>query len=65
MSLFGKNLICTQDWSTDELLQALKLAIEMKSNRFHPDWRNLLAAKTFIMLFYNYSLRTRISVIPH
>ena len=33
----------------------------MKSNRFHPDWRNLLAAKTFIMLFYNYSLRTRIS----
>ncbi len=61
MSLFGKNLICTQDWAFDELMMVLDLAVKMKKNRFHQDWKNLLDSKTFIMLFYNYSLRTRIS----
>ncbi|MBY0542717.1 MAG: hypothetical protein K2P75_04895 [Sphingobacteriaceae bacterium] len=61
MSLFGKNLICTQDWSIDELLLALNLAVKMKKSRFHSEWKTLLDSKTFIMLFYNHSLRTRIS----
>lgn len=61
MSLFGKNLICTQDWAFEELMTALDLAVKMKNNRFHADWKTLLESKTFIMLFYNYSLRTRIS----
>ena len=61
MSLFGKNLICTQDWSFDELMTTLNLAVKMKDSRFHPSWKTVLDARTFIMLFYNYSLRTRIS----
>lgn len=61
MSLYGKNLICTQDWDINELMTVLNTAIKMKKDRFNPYWRTRLEAKTFIMLFYNYSLRTRIS----
>ncbi len=61
MGLFGKNLICTQDWLFEDLIQVLNLAVTMKNNRFNPYWKTLLESKTFLMFFYNYSLRTRIS----
>lgn len=61
MNLFGKNLLCTQDWNFDEILTVLDLAVRMKKNRFSHDWKTLLESKTFIMLFYNTSLRTRMS----
>jgi ornithine carbamoyltransferase len=34
MSLYGKNLICTQDWTIDELImKLLNTAVEMKLDR--------------------------------
>jgi ornithine carbamoyltransferase len=59
--LYGKNLICTQDWHKEDLLKILKLAFRMKQNRFDPAWTSLLKNKSFLMFFYNPSLRTRIS----
>jgi ornithine carbamoyltransferase len=57
--LYGKDLICTQDWSLDELEQVLKLAREMKADRFSQRYTGLLRHKTFMMFFYNPSVRTR------
>jgi len=34
--LYGKDLICTQDWSKNELDLVLDLAIKMKRERFSP-----------------------------
>lgn len=61
MSTYGKHLISTQDWHMDELLQVLNLASEMKLSRFDKKWKSFLESKTFVMIFYNTSLRTRIS----
>ncbi len=55
--LFGKDLICSQEWSQDELIKVLELAEEMKQNRFN--YRPLLKNRTFFMFFYNPSVRTR------
>jgi N-acetylornithine carbamoyltransferase len=57
--LFGKDMISTQDWSIEDLEFLLKIAGEMKKRRFGNEWSNCLAKKTFMMLFYNPSLRTR------
>jgi N-acetylornithine carbamoyltransferase len=57
--LYGKDLICTQDWSKNELDLVLDLAIKMKRERFSPKYTNLLNYKTFLMFFYNPSVRTR------
>jgi len=59
MDLYGKDLICTQDWSVEELEAVLKLAAKMKQERFSPKWTSILEHKTFLMLFYNPSVRTR------
>ncbi len=61
MDLHGRDLICTQEWSIEELEMVLSLAAEMKRERFTHRYSNCLARKTFIMLFYNPSVRTRIS----
>jgi N-acetylornithine carbamoyltransferase len=61
MALYGKDFICTQDWSIDELRQVLDLAAKMKRERFSERWAGLLRHKTFIMFFYNPSVRTRLS----
>ena len=61
MDLFGRDFICTQDWSAQELTAALELAAKMKRERFSDRWVNVLQHKTFIMFFYNPSVRTRIS----
>ncbi|MBU2598219.1 MAG: ornithine carbamoyltransferase [Actinobacteria bacterium] len=61
MSLYGKDLITICDWKKDELDKVLNLAKDIKKNRFSPKYINLLNGKTFLMVFYNPSLRTRIS----
>ena len=59
VNLTGRDLITTQDWSIDELDATLRLARELKSKykrgRISPVLRN----KTFFMLFYAPSTRTR------
>jgi len=59
MELYGKDLICTQDWSVDELETVLDLAGQMKQDRFSSAYTDLLKHRTFFMFFYNPSIRTR------
>jgi ornithine carbamoyltransferase len=59
MDLHGKDLICTQDWAVEELEEVLRLAAEMKAQRFTHPYNNCLDHKTFFMFFYNPSVRTR------
>jgi ornithine carbamoyltransferase len=59
MDLHGKDLICTQEWAVEELKEVLKLAAEMKAQRFTHRYSDCLAQKTFFMFFYNPSVRTR------
>ncbi len=59
VSLKGRDLLCTQDWSIDELEAVLDLAIEMKRDRYCDEHARILKRKTFMMMFYNSSLRTR------
>ena len=61
MSLQGKDVICTQEWSLEELRAALDLAAAMKRDRFSDRWTSILKHKTFLMFFYNPSVRTRLS----
>lgn len=60
--LNGKDLITTQDWSLDEIIATIELARELREiynkNNGRIPW-NLLDKKTFIMLFYAPSTRTR------
>jgi len=58
-SLYGRDLLCTQDWSIDELEKALDLSFEFKANRFDHALNNCLDRRTFFMFFYNPSVRTR------
>jgi ornithine carbamoyltransferase len=61
MDLYGRDFICTQDWSIEELMAALNLATKMKRDRFSDRWTRVLEHKTFLMFFYNPSVRTRLS----
>ncbi|HEY74528.1 MAG: ornithine carbamoyltransferase [Chloroflexi bacterium] len=61
MDLYGRDFICTQDWKVEELMAALELAAQMKRDRFSDRWTSILKYKTFLMFFYNPSVRTRIS----
>ena len=61
MDLYGRDFICTQDWTVDELASTLELAARMKRERFSSRWTSILEHKTFIMFFFNPSVRTRIS----
>ncbi|MEA3338857.1 MAG: ornithine carbamoyltransferase, partial [Chloroflexota bacterium] len=61
MDLYGRDFICTQDWKVEELMAALELAAQMKRDRFSERWTSILKYKTFLMFFYNPSVRTRIS----
>lgn len=58
-NLKGKDLICTQEWTKEELIMVLDLADDMKKNRYSPKYNRLLENKTFFMFFYNPSVRTR------
>jgi len=61
MDLYGRDFIVSQEWELDELQELLDLAAKMKRDRFSPRWTNILAHKTFLMFFYNPSVRTRMS----
>ena len=58
-SLYGRDLLCTQDWSVEELERTLELAFEMKEQRYNHRLNNCLDRRTFFMFFYNPSVRTR------
>ncbi|MCG2768245.1 MAG: ornithine carbamoyltransferase [Anaerolineae bacterium] len=59
MDLYGRDLLCTQDWAIEELEAVLELAVKMKRDRFSDRWTSILKHKTFLMFFYNPSVRTR------
>lgn len=59
VNLFGRDLITTQDWSLEELKIALKLARELKTKYRRGRVPALLRNKSFFMLFYAPSTRTR------
>jgi len=59
MELFGKHLICTQEWSKKDLDRILELSARIKKFRFSDHFGNLLKNRTFFMFFYNPSVRTR------
>jgi len=61
MDLYGRDFLCTQNWTFDELMTALDLAAKMKRERFSDRWSSILKNKSFIMFFYNPSVRTRLS----
>jgi len=59
MDLYGRDLLTTQEWSKAELDAVLQLAANMKRNRFSDEYTSILKHKTFLMFFYNPSVRTR------
>ncbi len=59
MDLYGRDLITTQEWSKSELEAVLDLAAKMKRDRLSDKYTNILQHKTFLMFFYNPSVRTR------
>ena len=59
MDLFGRDLITTQDWPRAQLEAVLDLAGKMKRDRFSDKYTSILKHKTFLMFFYNPSVRTR------
>jgi ornithine carbamoyltransferase len=59
VNLIGKDLITTQDWSLDELRATLKVARDLKAKYKRGRVPPLLRDKTFFMLFYAPSTRTR------
>jgi N-acetylornithine carbamoyltransferase len=61
MDLYGRDFIVSQDWSLEELSALLDLAAKMKRDRYGSRWTSILAHRTFMMFFYNPSVRTRMS----
>lgn len=61
--LYGKDLLCTQDLSDQEILFILDVAKKMKNREFHTHQRKFFRDKTFLMFFYNPSIRTHISFV--
>ena len=59
INLAGKDLITTQDWSIEELVATLKTAKDLKRQYKNRKMKPLLKDKTFFMLFYAPSTRTR------
>lgn len=59
VDLFGRDLITTQDWSMEEIDATLELARKLKSEYRRGKAPPLLRDKTFFMLFYAPSTRTR------
>jgi len=57
--LKGKNLISVKDWTKEELDILLRVANDLKSRYYSGETLNALENKTFMMLFFNSSTRTR------
>ncbi len=58
-NLYGRHLVTTQEWSVEELIQTIELAERMQADRFGEEFSNILKNKSFLMFFYNPSVRTR------
>ena len=61
VDLLGKDLITTQEWTRDELDFVLELSKDLKRKFYTNSLPDILKNKTFFMLFYNTSTRTRAS----
>jgi ornithine carbamoyltransferase len=59
--LLGKDLISTQDWEREEIDYLLQFAKDIKGKYYEGRVPELFKNKTFFMLFYNTSTRTRSS----
>lgn len=59
--LKGRDLVTTQEWSKDEIRRTIDHAKELKRQYREGTLGNPLDGKTFFMLFYNPSTRTRAS----
>ena len=57
--LRNKHMVVTQDWSVEELTAVLELAEDMQKYRFTDKYNQILKDRTFLMFFYNPSVRTR------
>ena len=57
--LYKKHLITTQDWEKEGLDEVLAVAKDMKKHRYEKPYTEILKDKTFLMFFYNPSVRTR------
>jgi len=55
----GRDWICTQEWTREELNQILDAASELKEKFRKGVKHNYLDGKTLFLIFYNRSLRTR------
>lgn len=60
-SLVGRNMLTVQDFADREIRKILDLALDMKLHRHTQKYSKLLHNKSFLMFFYNPSLRTRLS----
>ncbi|MGQ4832433.1 MAG: ornithine carbamoyltransferase [Candidatus Asgardarchaeia archaeon] len=61
VDLLGKDLITTQEWTREELDFTLEVAKDLKRKFYTGSLPEILKNKTFFMLFYNTSTRTRAS----
>ncbi len=61
VSLKGRHLVCLHDFTTEEILQILDRADELKRRYREGRQEQLLAGKTLAMIFQKPSLRTRVS----
>lgn len=57
--LLGRDLLCTQDWTPEELTAIIELAEDMQKERWTGKYFQALVNRTFFMFFYNPSVRTR------
>jgi ornithine carbamoyltransferase len=57
--LYGRDFITTQEWSKDEIEEALKLAVDLKNKKRQGIPHRLLTDKTVFLFFFDKSTRTR------
>jgi N-acetylornithine carbamoyltransferase len=57
--LYGKHLVTTQEWTVEDLIETIELAEKMQANRFGEEFSSVLKNRSFLMFFYNPSVRTR------